>query len=154
MSGNINVEGYLDTVNSSWGKLFYNLVWHNIDCEGKKALDFGSGFGITADNFAKNNDVTAIEPNKEVIKHRFCNNEYNQIVGGIEKLKELQSQSYDVIICHNVFEYLDNRTELLREFSRILKHDGFISIVNHNKAGKIIQNFKIKKYRCLFFMKI
>ncbi|MBK1812009.1 class I SAM-dependent methyltransferase [Clostridium sp. YIM B02505] len=139
MSGNINVHGYLDTVNAPWGKLFYKLVWHNIDCEGKRILDFGSGFGITADYFAKNNDVTAIEPNEEMIKHRFCNNEYSQIVGGIDELRKLPSKSYDVIICHNVFEYLDNRAELLCEFSRVLKLDGFASIVKHNKAGKIMQ---------------
>lgn len=139
MSGNINVQGYLDTVNAPWGKLFYKLVWHNIDCEGKKILDFGSGFGVTADYFAKNNDVTAIEPNEEMLKHRFCNNEYSQIVGGIENLRKIPNQSYDIIICHNVLEYLDNRTELLCEFSRVLKLDGFVSIVKHNKAGKIMQ---------------
>jgi len=139
MSENINVQGYLNTVNAPWGKLFYKLVWHNIDCEGKKILDFGSGFGITADYFAKSNDVTAIEPNEEMLKHRFCNNEYSQIVGGIEKLGKVPSQSYDVIICHNVLEYLDNRTELLCEFSRVLKPGGFVSIVKHNKAGKIMQ---------------
>lgn len=55
MSGNVNIQGYLDTVNAPWGKLFYKLVWHNIDCNGKKILDFGSGFGLTADYFAKNN---------------------------------------------------------------------------------------------------
>jgi len=44
-----------------------------------------------------------------------------------------------VIICHNVLEYLDNRTELLCEFSRVLKPGGFVSIVKHNKAGKIMQ---------------
>ena len=139
MSKNINVQGYLDTVNSPWGKLFYKLVWHNIDCEGKKILDFGSGFGITADYFAKNNNVTAIEPNEELLKHRFYNNEYSQIVGEIEQLRKIPNQFYDMIICHNVLEYLDNRTELLCEFRRVLKPDGFVSIVKHNKAGKIMQ---------------
>jgi S-adenosylmethionine-dependent methyltransferase len=139
MSGNINVQGYLDTVNAPWGKLFYKLVWHNIDCKGKKILDFGSGFGVTADYFAKNNEVTAIEPNEEMLKHRFCTNEYSQIVGGIESLRKIPNQSYDMIICHNVLEYLDNRTELLCEFSRVLKPGGFVSIVKHNKAGKIMQ---------------
>ncbi len=139
MSGNINVQGYLDTVNSPWGKLFYKLVWHNIDCNEKKILDFGSGFGITADYFAKNNEVTAIEPNEEMLKHRFCNNEYQQIVGGIEQLRKIQNNSYDMIICHNVLEYLDYRTELLYEFRRVLKPNGFVSIVKHNKAGKIMQ---------------
>ena len=32
MSKYINVQGYLETVNAPWGKLFYKLVWHNIDC--------------------------------------------------------------------------------------------------------------------------
>ncbi len=138
MNGNINIQGYLNTVNAPWGKLFYRLVWHNIECEGKKVLDFGSGFGITADYLAKNNDVTAIEPNEEMLKHRFCYNEYKQIVGGIEQLAKMPNQSYDMIICHNVLEYLDNRIELLREFSRVLKPNGFVSIVKHNKAGKIM----------------
>ncbi len=139
MSGNVNVQGYLDTVNTPWGKLFYKLVWHNIDCKGKKVLDFGSGFGVTADYVAKNNDVTAIEPNEEILKHRFCNNKYNQIVGGIEQLRKIPNQTYDIIICHNVFEYLDYRTELLCEFNRVLRPDGFVSIVKHNKVGKIMQ---------------
>lgn len=139
MNRNINVQRYLDTVNAPWGKLFYKLVWHNIDYKGKKVLDFGSGFGVTADYFAKNNYVTAIEPNEEMLKYRFCNNEYGQIVGGIEQLKKIPNQSYDMIICHNVLEYLDNRTELLCEFSRVLKPHGFVSIVKHNKAGKIMQ---------------
>lgn len=139
MSGNVNIQGYLDTVNAPWGKLFYKLVWHNIDCNRRKILDFGSGFGITANYFAKNNDVTAIEPNEEMLKHRFCNNEYKQIVGGIEQLRKIPNKSYDMIICHNVLEYLDYRTELLCEFSRVLKPNGIVSVVKHNKAGKIMQ---------------
>ena len=46
MSGTINVQGYLSAVNSPWGELFYQLVWHNLTCEDKKILDFGSGFGF------------------------------------------------------------------------------------------------------------
>lgn len=139
MGKNINVQGYLDTVNAPWGKLFYKLIWHNINCEGKKVLDFGSGFGVTADYLAKANEVTAVEPSEEMLKNRFCNNEYDQIVGGIEQLRKMPDQSYDVIICHNVLEYLDDRTELFGEFSRVLKPDGFLSVVKHNKAGKIMQ---------------
>lgn len=138
MSSYINVQGYYDTVNAPWGKLFYKLIWHNIDCDGKKILDFGSGFGVTANYFAKNNEVTAIEPNEEILRYKFCDNEYRQIVGGFEQLKKIPNQSFDTVICHNVLEYLDNRLELLCEFSRILKPHGIVSIVKHNKAGKIM----------------
>lgn len=139
MSGNINIHGYLDTVNAPWGNLFYQLVWRNINCEDKKILDFGSGFGITADYLAKKNEVTAMEPNEEMLEHRFCSNEYHQLIGGMEELKKLPAQYFDVIICHNVLEYLENREELFNEFQRVLNQDGFLSIVKHNKAGKIMQ---------------
>lgn len=139
MSENINIRGYLDTVNAPWGKLFYELVWHNINCEGKRILDFGSGFGISADFLAKKNDVTAIEPNEEMLEHRFCSNEYHQLKGGMEELKKISDQYFDVIICHNVLEYLEDRDELFNEFQRVLNPDGFLSIVKHNKAGKIMQ---------------
>lgn len=33
---------------------------------------------------------------------------------------------------------MDNREEVLNEFNRILKPKGFVSIVKHNKAGKIM----------------
>lgn len=105
----------------------------------KKILDFGSGFGKTADHFAKYNHVIAVEPNKEMLKHQFTDNHYEQIIGNIEVLKSMPSQSFDVIICHNVIEYLNEREELLSEFNRLLKTNGFISIIKHNRAGKIMQ---------------
>lgn len=44
-----------------------------------------------------------------------------------------------MIVCHNVLEYIDNREEILKEFERLLKEDGVISVVKHDKAGKIMQ---------------
>ena len=35
----------------------------------EKILDFGSGEGITANYFAKNNDVIAIEPSEEMLEN-------------------------------------------------------------------------------------
>ena len=51
--------------------------------------------------------------------------EIQQIIGGIEVLKNMPSQSFDVIICHNVMEDLNDREELLFEFNRLLKTNGF-----------------------------
>ncbi len=36
-------------------------------------------------------------------------------------------------------EYLNDREELLCEFNRLLKTNGFISVIKHNRAGKIMQ---------------
>ena len=139
MDGKTNIQGYLAYVHAPWGQLFYQLAWHNIECKGKRILDFGSGFGMTADHFAQYNHVTAIEPNKEMLEHRVADHPYEQIVGGVETLRSMPSQSFDVIICHNVMEYLDDhdREALLFELNRLLKANGFISIIKHNRAGKL-----------------
>ena len=134
-----NIQGYLEAVHAPWGRLFYKLAWHNIECKGKRILDFGSGFGITADHFAKYNNVIAVEPNSDMLKHQFTDNHYEQIIGGIEVLKNMPDQSFDVIICHNVMEYMNDRKELILEFNRLLERNGFISIIKHNRAGKIMQ---------------
>ena len=134
----MNINGYLDYINTPWGRLFYRLVWNNLQFKGIKILDFGSGFGVTSNHLAESNDVTAVEPNEEMLKHRICENHYEQLVGSLEQLKELKDGSFDVILCHNVLEYAEERRELIAEFHRLLKKDGVLSIVKHNKAGKIM----------------
>jgi len=139
MGTNVNIQGYLDNIKAPWGKLLYKMVWHGIECEGKRILDFGSGFGVTADHFAASNEVIAVEPIHEMLEYRINNQMYVQIEGGIEQLKQMESQSFDLILCHNVLEYVENRSELIQEFARLLKPDGILSVVKHNKAGKIMQ---------------
>lgn len=135
----VNVQGYLENINAPWGRLFYQLIWHNMPFVEKKILDFGSGFGVSANYFARNNEVIAIEPNTEMIENRVCEHEYTQMQGDITQLAQFEDESFDVVICHNVFEYVDNREEILAEFHRILKPNGIISLVKHNKQGKIMQ---------------
>ena len=112
-----------------WEKLMKQIVWQQMgEIKNKKILDFGSGIGVTADYLAKYNDVTAIEPNEESVKERWQENQYCQITGGLKELKEFKDETFDMIVCHNVFEYAkEERIEILNEFARLLKKDGFIS---------------------------
>ena len=134
----MNINGYLDYINAPWGRLFYRLVWHNLAFKNKKILDFGSGFGVTANHLAKCNNVTAVEPNSELLEHSICDNHYEQITGSMDALKKMDNNSFDVILCHNVLEYVEDRTALIAEFHRLLKKDGILSIVKHNRIGKIM----------------
>lgn len=137
---NDDLVTYLENTKSPWGVLFYRVVWEQLSqITGSKILDFGSGFGITANHLAKNNDVTAIEPNANMVDMRICENDYKQIIGNIEQLKQQQDTSFDVVVCHNVLEYAKERKDILREFCRVLKPNGIISIVKHNHAGRIMQ---------------
>lgn len=134
----MNIKNYLEYINTPWGELFYKLVWNHLQFRDMKILDFGSGFGITAEHLSKNNSVIAIEPNEDMVKLSMNDGSYTQLLGSIEKLKDFEDSSFDVILCHNVLEYMDEREELLGEFFRLLKDDGILSIVKHNKLGKIM----------------
>ena len=135
-----DVEKYYDMTQKPWGQLFYKIVWAQLpNIKNKKILDFGSGFGITADHLAKNNAVTAIEPSSEMATKKKPKNKYTQIIGGIENFKELPNDFFDVLLCHNMLEYVKNKEEYIEEFARVLKNGGVLSLVKHNEVGKIMQ---------------
>ena len=130
---------YIDNMNKPWSQLYYRLVWEQLpDIKNAKILDFGSGLGITADHLAKDNDVTAIEPNPDMVEIRTRENRYTQIVGGIAQMRELEEKSFDMVLCHNVLEYAGERQEIVRELCRILKPNGLLSLIKHNHTGRIM----------------
>jgi len=146
---NEDLQRFKDNMTQPWSLMYYKLVRAQlndiVETKNLKILDFGSGFGWTANYLAKNNEVIAIEPNAEMIEERECENNYTQINGNVEKLKDFPDNSFDVVVCHNVLEfamtYESERAEIVKEFSRILKSGGILSIVKHNKPGRII--FKV-----------
>ena len=124
----------------AWERLFKKIVWKQLgDMEGKKILDFGSGEGITANHFAEKNDVTAIEPSKEMLSNAWKDYEYTQIVGDVNALSAFKNETFDMIICHNVLEYIYDKAAVVKALARVLKKDGIISIVKHNRAGRVMQ---------------
>lgn len=123
-----------------WELLQKKMTWEQLKhIHNKRVLDFGSGNGMTANHFAIDNEVIAIEPDENMLQDRFRENNYTQIKGDIKELRNFENESFDVILCHNVFEYANEREEIIKEFSRILKKKGYLSILKHNKAGRVMQ---------------
>lgn len=124
----------------AWDRLLKKILWKQLEnIKGKKILDFGSGQGITANHFAAENEVTAVEPWDEMLKERWADYSYEMINGTIDVVKKMPDNSFDLIICHNVLEYIDDKAEILQELSRVLKQGGTMSIVKHNRAGRVMQ---------------
>ena len=48
-------------------------------------------------------------------------------------------ETFDIIICHNVLEYIDDKETVVKALSRVLKKDGILSIAKHNRAGRVMQ---------------
>ena len=95
-----NVNDYVELVKAPWGRMFYDLLFLQLNIDNSprmKILDFGSGLGITSNHFAEWHDVTAVEPNKEMIDSSRRENTYTQICGGIEKISEFKDNTFDIV---------------------------------------------------------
>ena len=123
-----------------WELLLKRILWTQIgQLRDKRILDFGSGIGVTANYYAAENDVVAVEPSEESVLQRWDDYSYRQIVGSTDALRAMEDESFDVIFCHNVLEYALDREDILREFHRLLKPQGIISLVKHNRSGRVMQ---------------
>ena len=124
----------------TWELLSKQMIWKQLgSLHNKKILDFGSGNGVTVSFYAKDNEVIAIEPSEEVLVNRVCDNDYRQITGSTKELKQFGNESFDVILCHNVLEYAEDREFIVNEFYRLLKPNGLLSVVKHNRTGRVMQ---------------
>ncbi|WP_314077311.1 methyltransferase domain-containing protein [uncultured Granulicatella sp.] len=124
-----------------WGKIQYEITFAQlVHLKNKKILDFGSGFGLVSQFLGENNEVVAIEPEKEML-FAYPNHTYKKILGSLEQVEKFESESFDIVLCHNVLEYIEenNRENYLAELKRVLKQDGKLSIIKHNQVGKIMQ---------------
>ncbi len=131
---------YYEYTISPLGKLFYQTVWKQLgNIQNKKILDFGSGFGFTSNYLANNNYVTAIEPDPSMIEVAEKKYKYKQIQGGLSELKAIKDETFDMVICHLVLEFVLDQNQIISELLRVLKNDGILSIVRHNRAGRIVQ---------------
>ncbi|MCL2704303.1 MAG: methyltransferase domain-containing protein [Defluviitaleaceae bacterium] len=138
-----NVNDYIEHVKSPWGRMFYDLLFIQLDIPETprlKILDFGSGLGVTADYYAAWHDVTAVEYNAEMIVNRFRENSYTQIHGAVEHIAAFSSNTFDVVICHNVLEYIKDQEPVFAELLRVLKPGGTLSVVKHNQYGKVFHS--------------
>lgn len=124
----------------AWERLLKKIVWAQLgNICGKSILDFGSGEGVTANHLAENNNVVAIEPSEDMLVNRWADFEYKQIQGDVTKLSDFDDNTFDMIICHNVLEYIEDKKHVLDELHRVLKPQGVLSIVKHNRAGRVMQ---------------
>lgn len=123
----------------TWDYLLKQMQWKQLDfVQGMRILDFGSGTGDTAAHFALCNDVTAVEPSADMLTQR-TQGEYTQLQGGIELVQAMPAASFDMVLCHNVLEYVDEKEYYLHELARLVKPGRYISLVKHNRPGRVMQ---------------
>ena len=103
MSGSI--KEYRTMVDQPWGKMFYEQIYRQLNISNdqkKKILDFGAGFCITSEHYAKAHDVTSVEPNEEMSSLR-VEGDYTLIKQGVDYLKTVSDNSFDYVFLPQCF---------------------------------------------------
>lgn len=134
-------EDYRQLVDKPWGRMFYDMVFRQLGLSADvplRILDFGAGFCISANHYARHHKVVAVEPDGKM--RELCVRElpFELINGDIETLGRYDEGTFDVVLCHNVLEYTPDRKRIVYGLARLLKQGGIFSVVKHNLAGRIL----------------
>lgn len=137
-----SIRDYRQLIEKPWGRMFYDVMFRQLalpETPALDVLDFGAGFCVTAGHFARHHRVTAVEPNEEMLRLKLPEEGRGLrcIHGGIEALGQQEGEAFDLVICHNVLEYVPDREQVLRELARVLKKGGVLSVVKHNLPGRV-----------------
>ncbi len=112
-------------------------------------LDIGCGGGLVSSNLSKlNNDlysnaftITGIDPLQDNIdvavqQAQKENLSVNYIKSTIEELISANSKSYDVVLCLELMEHIDNHSDFVKNLTNLVKPNGMIIISTINRTLK------------------
>jgi S-adenosylmethionine-dependent methyltransferase len=145
-------EAYLKTPS---GRLRSGLAWENVrsvlpsKTSKQRALDVGGGTGFASVQLARMGyDVVLLDSSEEMLRiareqARVSNVEprISFCHGDAGRLPELfDAESFGVVVCHNLLEYSENPSAIIRDIANVLRKDAVLSILVRNRAGEVLKD--------------
>jgi len=150
-------QGYAVYLETPEGRLRTDLVFANLQdflspAQAKKpmyALDIGCGTGATAVRLARLGfHVTQLDSSQAMLDIAIRTAEEAGVTDRVrlmqgeagQLMKLFDAASFDVVLCHNILEYVDDPTAVLRGAARLLRDtSAILSIVVRNQAGEVLK---------------
>ncbi len=112
--------------------LFRNLILDRAIDKNISVLDIGAGAGIVKEMNFKGvfSCITGLDPDQRVLDNPNLDEGH---VGLADHMPQFEEDSFDLVICDNVFEHIQNPVAVFREVSRVLKRDGLFMAKTPNK---------------------
>lgn len=148
---------YATYLQSSEGRLRTDLAFANVQDSLPKAigtrplraLDIGSGTGEASLRLARlgaevtmlDSSMAMLELARQSIVEAGVRDRITVQVGDAAQLAKIFStERFDIILCHNVLEYLDDPGEVLRDAARLMRNSSAIlSALVRNQAGEVMK---------------
>src|SRR5437763_440995 len=105
----------------------------------KHVLDLGSGEGYGANILARTAiSVVGVDIDENSVAHAssvYRGKNLKFVVGSFAKVPIRNDHSFDLIVCFEAIEHVENHDELLTEVKRLLKPDGLFIVSTPNKSA-------------------
>ncbi len=151
-------SAYEEYLRTPLGRLRSELSWQNLEphlprpgTPPPRALDLGAGTGEMALRLAAAGwSVTLVDGSRRMLERaselaeargvgtRIECRAFDLDAGGIANA--LRGNTYDLVVCHDVLEYVASPEALLREARAALAAEGRMSLVVRNLAGEAMKN--------------
>ncbi|PYS43965.1 MAG: hypothetical protein DMG13_34605 [Acidobacteria bacterium] len=106
---------------------------------GKRVLDLASGEGYGSKILAETaSSVVGVDIDENAICHatqRYGREALQFIIGSITAVPISENHSFDVIVCFEAIEHIEEQEKLLGEVKRLLKPDGVFIVSTPNKVA-------------------
>lgn len=149
-----NLARWKQEMNFPWAKLKYKLTQANLarhlgEDRPLRVLDAGGGNGLDSLPFAaQGHFVEIVDYSQEMLadalaQAKDANAQENLRVHQVD-VREIPNlfpdAQFDLVLCHNVLQYLDDVPALLRSLTKVLKPGGLISIISVNRYSNPYQS--------------
>ncbi|HLW01336.1 MAG TPA: methyltransferase domain-containing protein [Ktedonobacterales bacterium] len=141
-----HLSGWKEWQATPWGRLRYRVAQANVQRHlptgPLRILDVAGGNGLdTIPLAAAGHHITLVDFSEEMLAEARRNAEASSVAGRMtlhhadfREVPALFPQpAFDVVLCHNLLQYVDDAAEMLRMVSHPLKPGGLISVMASNR---------------------
>ena len=149
-----DADKYASYLKTPAGRLRCDLGWENLsrflpdNAFQRRALDLGGGTGSMSLRLAKMGfQVVLLDTSDEMIQIARKEAEASGTAERISfrhadasQLQELfEAESFDIVLCHNLLEYLADAATIVANIARVLRRGGVLSALVRNRAGEVLK---------------
>jgi phosphoribosylformimino-5-aminoimidazole carboxamide ribotide isomerase len=134
--------------NKPWNRFGYQLVEHNlkkhiaVDSRPLRVLDAGGGNGLDSLSLARmNHQIDLADISQQMLNDARANAALAGVTNRVEThaidifsvADVFASEQFDIVLCHNVIQFVDDFKLLLQALYGVLKPGGFLSLISTNQ---------------------
>lgn len=149
-----NAAEYASYLKTLAGRLRSELAWENLRCclprdtSTRRALDVGGGTGFASVQLAQvGYEVVLLDSSEEMLGIAQRQAEASSTTAQISfchadagRLADLfEASSFDVVVCHNLLEYLEDPFTVVRHIARVMRQGAVVSVLVRNRAGEVLR---------------